>query len=187
MFTLYHFCIKTERRSKVKRSELTKLQLAVALKDLTNTMSFRKISVSHIADHADMSRKSFYYHFKDKYDLVSFIFDSEFTEYRLRNDQGSWLEQLCRYLYEQREFYRVVLRYEGQNCFEEYLRAFIKEKATAAMENPVQEDLACERLLAEAVLAILKTWLTDSEVMDADTFLAVLRRAIDHLTNANIG
>ncbi|MBQ5671862.1 MAG: TetR family transcriptional regulator, partial [Oscillospiraceae bacterium] len=55
----------------MKRSELTKIQLAGALKDLTNTMPFRKISVSHIADHADMSRKSFYYHFKDKYDLVS--------------------------------------------------------------------------------------------------------------------
>ena len=170
----------------MKRSELTKIQLASALKDLTNTMPFRKISVSHIADHADMSRKSFYYHFKDKYDLVSFIFDSEFAEYRLRNEQGSWLAQMCHYLYEQREFYRVVLRYEGQNCFEEHLRSFVKAKATEAMAEPVQEDLACEKLLAEGVLAILKTWLTDSEVMDADTFLHVLNRAITHLTNANL-
>ena len=171
----------------MKRSELTKLQLADALKDLTNTMPFRKISVSHIADHAGMSRKSFYYHFKDKYDLVSFIFDSEFAEYRKQAVHGSWLEQLCRYLYEHREFYRVVLQYEGQNCFVDYLRVFIKGRATEAMENPVREDLACEKLLAEAVLAILKTWLTDSEVMDADTFLGVLRRAIAHLTFAGLG
>ena len=170
----------------MKRSELTKQQLAEALKDLTNIMSFRKISVSHIADHADMSRKSFYYHFKDKYDLVAFIFDSEFSEYRTRREQDSWLEQLCRYLYEQRDFYRVVLQYDGQNCFEEYLRGFIKDRALEAMDNPVQADLACEKLLAEAVLAILKTWLTDSEVMDADTFLSVLHRAITHLTNADL-
>ncbi len=170
----------------MKRSELTKLQLADALKDLTNTIPFRKISVSHIADHADMSRKSFYYHFKDKYDLVSFIFDSEFAEYRVRNGRGTWLEQLCRYLYEHREFYRVVLRYEGQNCFEEHLRVFIKDRALEAMDNPAQEDLACERLLAEAVLAILKTWLTDAEVMGVDTFLSMLHRVIAHLTNADL-
>ena len=170
----------------MKRSELTKIQLAGALKDLTNTMPFRKISVSHIADHADMSRKSFYYHFKDKYDLVSFIFDSEFAEYQLHNNRGSWLAQMCHYLYEQREFYRVVLRYEGQNCFEDHLRGFITSKATEAMDNPAQEDLACEKLLSEAVLAILKTWLTDSEVMEADTFLRVLNRAITHLTNADL-
>ena len=170
----------------MKRSELTKIQLAGALKDLTTTMPFRKISVSHISDHADMSRKSFYYHFKDKYDLVSFIFDSEFAEYRLRNGQGFWLTQMCHYLYEQREFYRVVLRYEGQNCFEDHLRGFIKANATEAMAAPEQEDLACEKLLAEAVLAILKTWLTDAEVMDADTFLHVLHRAINHLTHADL-
>ena len=170
----------------MKRSELTKLQLANALKDLTNIMPFRKISVSHIADHAEMSRKSFYYHFKDKYDLVSFIFDSEFSEYRPPAEGGTWLARLCHYLYSQRDFYRVVLQYEGQNCFEEHLREFIKDKALEAMDNPVQEDLACEKLLAEAVLAILKTWLTDTEVMDADTFLGVLHRAIAHLTNADI-
>ncbi|MBQ3257990.1 MAG: TetR/AcrR family transcriptional regulator C-terminal domain-containing protein [Oscillospiraceae bacterium] len=171
----------------MKRSELTKLQLAGALKDLTNVMPFRKISVSHIADHADMSRKSFYYHFKDKYDLVSFIFDSEFTEYRQQNQQCSWLEQLCRYLYDQRDFYRVVLEYDGQNCFEDHLRSFIRDKAVEAMETPTREDMICEKLLAEAVLAILKSWLTDAEVLDADSFLAALHRAITHLTNADIG
>lgn len=171
----------------MKRSELTKLQLADALKELTNSMPFRKISVSHIADYADMSRKSFYYHFKDKYDLVAFIFDSEFSQYRQENGQGSWLEQLCRYLYGQRDFYRAVLEYDGQNCFEDCLRSFIREKSIEAMETPTQEDLICEKLLAEAVLAILKTWLTDAEVMDADSFLSVLHRAITHLTNADIG
>ena len=170
----------------MKRAELTKLQLAAALKDLTNTIPFRKISVSHIAEHADMSRKSFYYHFKDKYDLVSFIFDSEFSEYRELHNNGSWLAQLCRYLYEQREFYRIVLRYEGQNCFEDHLRSFIRDQARAEMENPAQMDLAGEKLLSEAVLAILKSWLTDGDVMDAESFLSVLHHAVAHLTQAGL-
>lgn len=170
----------------MKRAELTKLQLANALKELTNAMPFRKISVSHIADHADMSRKSFYYHFKDKYDLVAFVFESEFSEYRSCQEGGFWLAQLCRYLYDHREFYRVVLQYEGQNCFEDYLRGFIREQARAEMENPAQMDLAGEKLLCEAVLAILKTWLTDTEVMDVESFLSVLQHVVAHLTQAGL-
>lgn len=170
----------------MKRAELTKLQLANSLKELTTTMPFRKISVSHIADHADMSRKSFYYHFKDKYDLVSFIFDSEFADYRSHWGGGSWLAQLCRYLYEQREFYRVALRYEGQNSFEDHLRTFIRDQARAEMEHPAEMDLAGEKLLSEAVLAILKSWLTDAEVMDVERFLQVLHYAVAHLTQAGL-
>ena len=170
----------------MKRAELTKLQLANSLKELTNVMPFRKISVSHIADHADMSRKSFYYHFKDKYDLVAFVFESEFSDYRSTHAGGSWLAQLSCYLYEHRDFYRAVLQYEGQNCFEEHLRGFIRDQARAEMENPAQMDLAGEKLLCEAVLAILKTWLTDAEVMDAESFLRVLHYAVAHLTQAGL-
>ncbi len=170
----------------MKRAELTKLQLADALKDLTGSMPFRKISVSHIADHAGMSRKSFYYHFKDKYDLVAFIFESEFSAYCKTQQSGSWLARLCRYLYEQREFYRIVLRYDGQNCFEDYLRSFIRRRAAEEMTNPAQLDLASEKLLSEAVLAVLKAWLTDAEIMDAETFLSVLHHAVEHLTQAGL-
>ena len=45
-----------------------------------NEQSFEKISVSDICERCGMNRKSFYYHFKDKYDLVNWIFDTEFVE-----------------------------------------------------------------------------------------------------------
>lgn len=41
---------------------------------------FDKINVAQICQRCNMSRKSFYYHFKDKYDLVNWIFDTEFME-----------------------------------------------------------------------------------------------------------
>ena len=39
---------------------------------------FEKISVGDICERCDMNRKSFYYHFRDKYDLVNWIYDREF-------------------------------------------------------------------------------------------------------------
>lgn len=52
-------------------SNLTKRALAAAMKELMEQMPFSKISVSDIAEQCGMNRKSFYYHFKDKYDLVN--------------------------------------------------------------------------------------------------------------------
>ena len=36
-----------------------------------------------------MNRKSFYYHFKDKYDLVNWIFDTEITKIFFREEWKS--------------------------------------------------------------------------------------------------
>ena len=60
-------------------SNITKLALSGALKELLEEQSFEKISVSDICERCGMNRKSFYYHFKDKYDLVNWIFDTEFV------------------------------------------------------------------------------------------------------------
>ena len=56
-------------------SNLTKRALAAAMKELMEQMPFSKISVSDIAEQCGMNRKSFYYHFKDKYDLVNWHFE----------------------------------------------------------------------------------------------------------------
>lgn len=61
-------------------SNLTKRALAAAMKELMEQMPFSKISVSDIAEQCGMNRKSFYYHFKDKYDLVNWIFDMEYLQ-----------------------------------------------------------------------------------------------------------
>ena len=55
-------------------SNITKNALATSLKKLMREKPFEKISVSDICDDCGMNRKSFYYHFKDKYDLVNWIF-----------------------------------------------------------------------------------------------------------------
>ena len=58
-------------------SNITKRALAAALKELMETQPFARISVGDICQACDMSRKSFYYHFKDKYDLVNWIYYTE--------------------------------------------------------------------------------------------------------------
>ena len=106
-------------------SNLTKRALAAAMKELMEQMPFSKISVSDIAEQCGMNRKSFYYHFKDKYDLVNWIFDMEYLQLSSRQDYaGIWdfLTELCSFFYENRSFYRRALRIEGQNSFLEHFK-----------------------------------------------------------------
>lgn len=67
-------------------SLITKKALASSLKELMETQPLTKISVGDICEKCGMNRKSFYYHFCDKYELVNWIFYTEFNE--IRNRQG---------------------------------------------------------------------------------------------------
>ena len=59
-------------------ANITKTALASSMKRLMKEKPFSKISVIDICDGCGMNRKSFYYHFKDKYDLVNWIFYIDF-------------------------------------------------------------------------------------------------------------
>ena len=57
--------------------------------------------------------QQFYYHFKDKYDLINWIFYTEFVEQypsEEYKDALQLLEDICDYLYQERDFYRVALK-----------------------------------------------------------------------------
>lgn len=72
-------------------ANMSRKTLSFALTELMKTESFQKISISDICDLCNMNRKSFYYHFKDEYDLVNWIFDNEFiAAVQRERDKDAW-------------------------------------------------------------------------------------------------
>ena len=55
-------------------SDRTKLWIADKMKSLMEKKSLDKIRVTEICREAQIERQTFYYHFRDKYDLVAWIF-----------------------------------------------------------------------------------------------------------------
>ncbi len=55
-------------------AEITKHWIAEKMKDLMKIKPIGKIRVTEICRAAEIERPTFYYHFKDKYDLVAWIF-----------------------------------------------------------------------------------------------------------------
>lgn len=169
-------------------SSLTKRALAQTLKELMTQSPFSKISVGDICTACGMSRKSFYYHFKDKYDLVNWIFYTEFiTEVQTDDYENAWqfLQDICTYFYRERAFYRVAIKIQGQNSFREYfsevMEPFILTFLSSILHPQHSSDFA-RTFLTDAFLASLIRWLSTPEIIPAERYLANVKRLLIDLS-----
>lgn len=164
-------------------SGITKMALAASLKALLQEQSFRKISVADISSHCGMNRKSFYYHFRDKYDLVIWIFETEYLAKQdaLQTDDWDHILQLCCYLYENRDFYRKVLQVQGQNSFSEYFREQVyrglRERIGPLLGTQEIRNFGADFFADGIVCAILR-WLTAKNCIPPERFLADVRQVL---------
>ncbi|MEG1869615.1 MAG: dihydroxyacetone kinase transcriptional activator DhaS, partial [Oscillospiraceae bacterium] len=123
----------------MSESILTKRVLAQSLKDLMQKTPLSKISVGDIAARSGVNRNTFYYHFKDKYDLVNWIYYTETLEQMSNfSDRDHWEEGLCNlclYMQENKKFYINALSVMGQNSFSEYLVNFYNNLMISCIEE----------------------------------------------------
>lgn len=165
-------------------SSLTKRALAQAIKELMNEKPLVKISIADIVDRCQMNRQSFYYHFRDKYDLVNWIFYTELIT-ELQNspnkDEYEELKNICRYLYDNRAFYINALKFTGQNSFYEYfgevIYQLLKAAFTESFGNSDQSDFNA-MFYADALRACIFRWLTSGAKMHPDEFVGKIRSAL---------
>ena len=61
-------------------SQITKNALAASLKKLLSKKELSKITITNITEECGVNRQTFYYHFKDIYDLLEWIFTNEVIE-----------------------------------------------------------------------------------------------------------
>lgn len=164
-------------------SNITKRALAQNMKELMAEKPFGKISVGDICERCGMNRKSFYYHFQDKYDLVNWIFYTEFiSNVRLEEQDNAWelLEDICAYFYRERQFYRSALQIQGQNSFREY---FVQVMAPFIMRfnqrifptmNQEKYEFAFT-FLTDAFITSIVRWLSEGAKMTEEEYLDQLR------------
>ena len=177
-------------------SNITKLALAGALKELIEEQSFEKISVSDICERCHMNRKSFYYHFKDKYDLVNWIFDTEFVELNQKHaleilsfsksfdDRWQNIEVICHYFYENRTFYSRVLKVDGQNSFASHFREFIRPLLRYRIEGLLGMEDVPELVydfVVDGVICAIERWLLDKNCVSVEEFMYSLKKMIQIL------
>ena len=164
-------------------SNITKKALAAALKDLMTKMPFSKISVGDICELCQMNRKSFYYHFKDKYDLVNWMFYTEFVVFvreKENKDPYDLLLNICTYFENNKKFYRKIIKYDGQNSFFNYFYELLMPAIQGVVSDLFTDDENKNFFMtffAESFIMAIKRWLTTS-IMPADKFVSLLQSTI---------
>jgi probable dihydroxyacetone kinase regulator len=118
----------------MSNAAITKQAIARAMKELMAHIPFDRITTEDILQASGVSRKTFYYHFRDKYDLVNWIFGSEIMDSILESTTlENWAEgslKLCRYVQSNQAFYTNAIHATGQNCFSKYLYTLTEKQIT---------------------------------------------------------
>lgn len=144
-------------------SNSTKSALADAMKKLMVCKSFAKISISDLCEECGLNRKSFYYHFKDKYDLVNWIFYVDFlTNMGGKNFENEWdvLVAVCNIFYQNKAFYQSALRIEGQNSFKDYFYEMLEPVMAFFVQDlfQVQNQKLFVTFFCDAFLTAVLRW-----------------------------
>lgn len=157
-------------------SNITKRALAAALKELMDEFPFTKISISDICDKCEMNRKSFYYHFKDKYELLNWIFDTECIAITNQDDYERRVDVMldfCRYLYENRKFYKNALQVRGQDSFLEHFHELLKAVVESRLEKLFERKDVPKRyveFVSDGLVCAVVRWIMEKEPILPEQF-----------------
>lgn len=129
---------QTTDEGKVMRTTRdTKAMFANELEEMMQTMPLSKVRVADLCGRCCVERRVFYYHFKDKYDLVAWIFERDYT--RAAEGNAPYSEELYaeahRRLWDRRGFYRRAFEEDSQNSIERYLLQFSVEANEAVLRR----------------------------------------------------
>ena len=153
-------------------SDITKRALAEAFKELLRNAPFDKVRVGSICERCGLSRKSFYYHFDDKYDLMNWIYDTELAEaaHGAGKDRP-WqkLLMMCRCLDRDRPFYRQALLVRGKNSFSEHFHRLIRDSVEYALDTSLPPAADREGrpfdfsvlFYSDAIAAAVRRWIVE--------------------------
>lgn len=171
-------------------SMITKQALAASIKELMEREPLSKISVGDIASNCGVNRQTFYYHFKDKYELVNWIYYTETVKLMSSfSDRAHWtdgLGALCRYMRDNKRFYINALSTPGQNSFQEYLLEFahglVRSLAEELLgESPIgEEDLEfIADFYAFAFVGLIMKWARHGMKEEPDGYILRVKEMTD--------
>ncbi|WP_172255769.1 TetR/AcrR family transcriptional regulator [Saccharibacillus deserti] len=123
-------------------TQMTKRALAASLKKLLSQKTLDKITVIDIAEDCEVNRQTFYYHFKDIYDLIDWIYTHEASKALNGNKTYETWQQgflhIFEYIQSNRNF--VLNTYHSVN--REHLERYLHQETHALLIGVIEEKAA---------------------------------------------
>ncbi len=99
--------------------------LADALKNLIFDESLDNITVQRLSDYCNIKRQTFYYHFRDIYDLITWIFLNETS--LINKETKDWKEMvsnMVKYVNKNKKFVKHILDSSARDLFEQFVHSY---------------------------------------------------------------
>lgn len=175
-------------------TDSTKQLLTDSLRRLMRQKPLNKISIREITEDCGVNRQTFYYHFQDIHDQVSWMFHQD-ARTLLPEEELTWQEgllRLFRYLDENREICLCILH----SVAHEQLRRFFHtaifdlirqsiEQITEHMDVPPAQKTIMTHFYVSALSGMVESWLLGELPYTPEELVATADRIIaDHHTGA---
>ena len=149
----------------------TKRKMADALKELMNTTSFEKITVSDITEQCGIHRQTFYYHFQDRYELLDWLVYTELlqplvTDFSFDNMYAKFLEAF-QTMYRDKRFYQGALKINSNDLISYISRIardqfigtlrVLGESNAIEVEN-AEEDMMFSEFFGYGLSGVVMSW-----------------------------
>lgn len=158
-------------------AERTKLWIADAMKRLLVRKPLEKIFVTDICKEAELERPTFYYHFKDKYDLMAWIF----CQQAMQTDVLS-TESAAKAMNSMRQdyiFFKRAYEDNSQSPMWAYMHEyFVKRYSEIAMERTggaldAQTKFSI-RLYCYGTVGMTREWLMNDNITPAEAIVKMM-------------
>lgn len=139
--------------TKGKRSQATKEAIHLALRDLLQEKKLDDITVTEVVERCGISRQTFYYHFRDLYEVVEWRFlalSEEMQDYLIqadRNDRRLALELIVEKMRENKNLMLNIYRAFPRSYLERYLIRW----SQPFLEDQIRERAQYYRISEDAV------------------------------------
>lgn len=171
-------------------SQLTKIAMAQSLKRLMEKTTLNHISVKDVVTDCNFNRQTFYYHFKDIYDLVEWIFQTEAIEsikdYR---SYGTWQQgflMIFNYVKENLNFCTNCFNSLGREPLDRFLYHTVYDLLIHVIDEVAKGSNLTEKecsfianFYCYAFIGIMSQWIREGAKEDPEKIIHDLNRLIE--------
>lgn len=159
-------------------AEIMKLWIADKMRELMKSKSIDKIRVTEICKAAEIQRPTFYYHFKDKYDLVAWMFYHNAYETDVISVESA-AKSMSR-MKQDILFYKRAYEDTSQNALWRYMvEYFVARYTELAKEkrgaNLLDTQTAYSiRLYCMGAVGMTREWVLNDNITSAETVVTMM-------------
>ena len=163
-------------------SQMTKRALVASLKDLLAEKPLDKITVTDLTEHCGVNRMTFYYHFKDIYDLVEWVCMEDAKKALADNKTyETWQQGFVRIfdaVRENKPFIMNVYRCVSREQVEKYLTPLTDDllmgvinELSAEMVVRAEDKAFIAQVYSYAFVGLMLDWIKDEMKQDPETLV----------------